>query len=253
MRPILSYIIWFSQRTGSTLLCQALASTGIAGKPQEWLHNPDTFDLCRMYKVDTPAAVQKTLWELGTTSNGVFGLKLSMSEPHHTRMLDQFRQFPGCPPHPQCRAEVWESAFPHCQHLFMTRRNKVRLAVSWWRAITSGEWHRKAGEPVWAAAVQDAYRFEAIAQRVLEASLREAAIQEFLTEGGIVPLTIVYEDFIADYAGTVQRVLDFLGVCPPKPFKIAPPGYEKLADEVSETWVQRFRHECQQGWKNIVW
>ena len=55
------------------------------------------------------------------------------------------------------------------------------------------------------------------------------------------------------YAGTVQRVLDFLGVCPPKPFKIAPPGYEKLADEVSETWVQRFRHECQQGWKNIVW
>ena len=74
-----------------------------------------------------------------------------------------------------------------------------------------------------------------------------------MTEGGIVPLTIVYEDFIADYAGTVQRVLDFLGVSPPEPFKIAPPLYDKLADEVSETWVQRFRRECQQGWKNIVW
>ena len=156
MRPILSYIIWFSQRTGSTLLCQALASTGIAGKPQEWLHDPETFDLCRRYKVGTPEALQKTLWELGTTPNGVFGLKLSMSEPHHTRMLDQFRQFPGCPPHPQCRAEVWESAFPHCQHIFMTRRNKVRLAVSWWKAITSAEWHRKTGEPSRSADMQDA-------------------------------------------------------------------------------------------------
>ena len=62
--------------------------------------------------------------------------------------------------------------------------------------------------------MQDAYRFDAIAHLLLEACLREAAIQEFFTEGGIVPLTIVYEDFIADYAGTVQRVLDFLGVFP---------------------------------------
>jgi LPS sulfotransferase NodH len=88
---------------------------------------------------------------------------------------------------------------------------------------------------------------------VLETSLREAAIQEFFTEGGIVPLTIVYEDFIADYAGTVQRVLDFLAIHSPERVKIAPPRYEKLADEVSEAWVQRFRRECQQGWKNIGW
>ncbi len=28
--PILSYTIWFSQRAGSTLLCDALESTGLA-------------------------------------------------------------------------------------------------------------------------------------------------------------------------------------------------------------------------------
>ena len=39
MKPNLSYIIWFSQSTGSTLLCQALASTGIAGRPAELLHH----------------------------------------------------------------------------------------------------------------------------------------------------------------------------------------------------------------------
>ncbi|WP_342799609.1 Stf0 family sulfotransferase [Hyella patelloides] len=35
--PKLSYTIWFSQRTGSTLLCRALESTGIAGNPSEWV------------------------------------------------------------------------------------------------------------------------------------------------------------------------------------------------------------------------
>jgi trehalose 2-sulfotransferase len=88
MRPIISYITWFSQRSGSTLLCKALESTGIAGRPNEWLHDPETFDLFRTYKVNTPEALQKKLWEIGTMPNGVFGLKLSMYDPHHTRMLD---------------------------------------------------------------------------------------------------------------------------------------------------------------------
>ena len=37
-QPQLSYTIWFSQRTGSTLLCKGLKSTGIAGNPSEWLY-----------------------------------------------------------------------------------------------------------------------------------------------------------------------------------------------------------------------
>ena len=41
MKPRLSYTIWFSQRTGSTVLCKALESTGIAGKPNEWLYTGD--------------------------------------------------------------------------------------------------------------------------------------------------------------------------------------------------------------------
>ena len=37
MRPKKSYRIWMTQRTGSTLLCKGLESTGIAGKPEEFL------------------------------------------------------------------------------------------------------------------------------------------------------------------------------------------------------------------------
>jgi len=245
MRPTTSYIVWTSQRTGSTLLCKTLELTGIAGKPNELLNVGEPFDLFKMYEVDTPEALQRKLWELGTTPNGVFGLKLGVHEPHHTRMLDHFRPLPECPPDPRSRAAIWECAFPNLKHISLLRRNKVRLAVSWWKAIKSEEWHRKTGEPPQPGDMRDAYHFPALHNLFLQASFREAAVQEFFTEGGIVPLTIVHEDFIADYYGTVKRVIDFLGISSAEPWQIAPPFYEKLADEVSEEWVQRFSDECQ--------
>jgi trehalose 2-sulfotransferase len=130
----------------------------------------------------------------------------------------------------------------------MTRRNKVRLAVSWWKAIQSEEWHRKTGASPSSRDVRNAYHFEAIDHLLVESCMREAAIQGFFTEGGIVPLTIVYEDFIADYRGTVERVLAFLNLGLSDSMEIAPPFYARLADEHSEQWVQRFRRERQAGW-----
>lgn len=84
-----------------------------------------------------------------------------------------------------------------------------------------------------------------------EASMREAGIQEFFSEGGIVPLTVVYEDFILDYAGTIRRVLEFLGLDSGAP--VAPPQFERLADQVSDEWAERFRRERQAGWDNRGW
>jgi LPS sulfotransferase NodH len=82
--------------------------------------------------------------------------------------------------------------------------------------------------------------------------MREAGIQEFFSEGGVVPLTVVYEDFIQEHEETVRRVLEYLGL-EATTVKIARPYYEKLADEVSGVWVERFREERQQGWQNRGW
>jgi trehalose 2-sulfotransferase len=47
MIPTQSYTIWFSQRTGSTLLNRALSSTGVAGDPGEWLTFQDPAAMTR--------------------------------------------------------------------------------------------------------------------------------------------------------------------------------------------------------------
>ena len=79
--------------------------------------------------------------------------------------------------------------------------------------------------------------------------MREVGIQEFFAEGNIVPLTMVYEDFIQEYEKTLRKVLKFLELDTIN-VKIPSPLLAKTADMVSEEWVQRFRKECQEGWEN---
>jgi LPS sulfotransferase NodH len=251
--PSKSYIIWFSQRTGSTLLCKALEATNVAGKPGEWLLAADMPDLLEGHQVDTSEALRQKLWSLASTPNGVCGLKFSPYEPYHTQLLDLFRQLPDASGAGTNRADVWSNVMPNCRHIFLTRRNKVRLAVSWWKAICSQEWHREVDGPALDQGDHSAYNYEAIDHLLCEATLREAAIQELFSEGDIVPHTIVYEDFIADFEGTIRDTLDFLEVTLPERITIEPPFFTKLADDVSEAWVQRFRRERQQGWTNIAW
>ncbi|HEX2998289.1 MAG TPA: Stf0 family sulfotransferase [Anaerolineales bacterium] len=245
MKPKLSYTIWFTQRTGSQLLCKALEGTGIAGKPNEWLLN--LFE-----RPPSDVGIQEQLWEMGNTANGVFGLKYGFNEPHFSRLIEVFRGFPVCPPGEQNRVRVWEYTFPNHHHIFMTRRNKVRLAVSWWKAAQTQEWHRRAGTVPRPTDLAHAYSFDAIESLFCQCVMREAGIQEFFSEGNIVPLTIVYEDFIQEYEKTVRTVLEFLeldtiGV------EIPPPYFAQTADSVSEEWVQRFRQEHQKSWVYRGW
>ncbi|GAB1155123.1 Stf0 family sulphotransferase [Paenibacillus illinoisensis] len=241
-KPSQSYTIWFSQRTGSTLLSEALGSTGVAGKPGEWLHfqhkSPETLKHADLEQI----------WEMGTTPNGVFGIKINFEQ----RWIDAIRKLYQLPSETP-RAEVWSTGFPNCtKHIYMTRRNKVRLAVSWWRAIVSGEWHRQHGAQAEEKDIADQYHFDAIKHLLVESSMCEAAIEDFLSESGIVPLTIVYEDFVQYYEGTVRKVLEYLDLSSAN-VTVAPPAFDPIADDISEQWVQRFREDCQKGWENTRW
>jgi LPS sulfotransferase NodH len=148
--------------------------------------------------------------------------------------------------------KIWEHALPNHKHIFMTRRNKVRLAVSWWKAIKTQEWHRLSGEHPKSVDLTDAYSFDAIHHLFRECAMREAGIQEFFSEGNIAPLTLVYEDFIAGYEKTVKKVLEFLELETAN-LQIASPSLARTADAVSEEWVGRFREELQTGWQNRGW
>lgn len=252
--PIRSYRIWFTQRSGSTLLSKALEQTAIAGKPGELLvpmGNEKT--LQDKYQVDNYEALQTKVWELGTSANGIFGVK----DPLHGERYQQkfaevcrLRDFMPTEDH----ESVWSDLFPNCQHIYLTRRNKIRQSVSWWKAIQDNVWHLEGGAKHRneEAFYEEKYNVAALTHLFKESVLMECATQQYFDQHEIVPHTVVYEDLIADYESTIRGVLDYLKL-DHKGINIQAPYYHKTADEFSERWVDRFRQDFQAGFEEKVY
>lgn len=256
MWPARSYIIWFSQRVGSTMVSQALEDLGVAGRPREWLNASSAGDLLAKHGAANAHELRDVLWREATTSNGIMGTKYGPTEAWHRDLTSLLAGLVPETHDPDGRG-AWAALYPSCRHVFMTRRNKVRLAVSWWRAIKSGEWHRRgrlastafdppsgrAQRPAPPAGLADLYDYNAIAHLFAEASLREAAIQDVFDRWRVVPYTLVYEDVIADYERSMRGLLEFLEIQGRHAIEIPAPAFEPLADDISEAWVRRFRSE----------
>lgn len=255
MEPKLCYTIWFSQRNGSSLLCEGLKSTGLAGRPEEYFNFQDQGKLLAHYEVEKHADLRRALWARGTTPNGVFGIKVNAPRKENDPLMEVLRKVPGLPdPAKANHFQVWENLFPNSKHIYMTRRNKIRQAVSWWKAIVSETWHRPQGvpRPYNPEDIRDRYDFAAIQHLLFETSLREARIQDILGQAGAMPFTVVYEDFVQSYEQTVRSIVRYLGV-ETRDFTVASPYYQKLADELSDEWTERFRKELQKDWKIMIW
>ncbi len=254
MKPEKSYRIWFSNRNGSTLLCQGLEQTGIAGKPGEYFNLMESTSLCEKYGVQTYEDLKYKLWELGTSANGVFGIKHTNPSGHRA-IFDEIRRLRGISEGANITTEeLLADLFPNCKHIYLTRRNKVRQAVSWWKAIQDNVWHLEAGQEHRndETFYEQNYNFAALSHLFTEATLRECDIQEHFSTYKIQPLTLVYEDFVVDFGGTLRQIVDYLEIEYDK-LSATDMFYVRTANAHSEKWVQRFRAELQQGWDNKIW
>ena len=145
---ISSYIIAATPRSGSTLLCDLLSGTGIAGQPHSYYRREDILDYARTWGVSSPdvigdEAFERTYLEAvrraGAAQTGIFGLRLMwssvaelsarLSAIHPDRLDDSVR---------------FELAFGKPLYIHLSRRDKVAQAVSLLKAKQSGLWHRAA-------------------------------------------------------------------------------------------------------------
>jgi trehalose 2-sulfotransferase len=247
--PRQSYLIWFSQRVGSSMLTQALEDTGVAGRPREWFEDPAGHGLLAKYGIADAVGLRDFLWREAATPNGVMASKVSAGG--HRELTALFAQtIPGVVDPDGSKA--WEAVFPACRHVFMTRRNKLRLVVSWLRAIRSQEWHRPnradtvfgdAPPRTSAADVIDHYDYDGLEYLLSGINQQEADMQDQFDRWGVVPYTVVYEDLVADYDAAVRQLLDFLEIPGHADIDIPRPAFDRIADEASEAWYQRFRRE----------
>lgn len=234
MTPKIAYFVCCTARTGSNLLCELLENTGVAGRPQE-----------HFYASDTHAYAQ---WETGygsfmrqviratTTPNGVFSTKLMGSSlPFVRAQLQNDAEFQG-----MALSEILAALFPNLQHIWLTRRDKLKQAISFWRAIQTREFVAvDAG--VQMAESEPVYNFDAINRAIQIISLEESRWQEYFNAMRIVPLTLVYEDFVQDMRATVANVLNHLGIN--DKYSFAKPTLRKQSDDLSQAWLERYHED----------
>jgi LPS sulfotransferase NodH len=242
LTPRLTYLICATPRTGSSMLCEALHNTGLVGDPDEYFSVEMEKSLYKELGVSTFAEFFQRILAERTSANGVFGAKVMMPEfyPYFLKHLratrpDRARDLTDA----QLLAEV----FPNLRYIWVTRRDKVRQAVSLTKAIQTDVWerriHAKGRQPV----AQAEYRYEGLnllTQRIL---IYEAMWQDYFARNGIKVRTVVYEDFVETYEETTLELLRYIGVDVPAGHTFRRRAMVRQADEQSETFVRRFMSE----------
>ncbi len=265
-----SYLVCATPRSGSTLLCELLKDTGVAGRPEEYFEarsdtgvppHPGDYldDLPRTgagIRDDTtpPRAPEHSSllglesyrdhldrsFELGTTPNGVFGAKLMW------RNLTDLQQLAGkLPEYANFDLfELLERLFRNPRYVWVTRTDKVRQAVSLWRALQTRTWREHAGEGVQPAELH--YRFEGIDHLVRMLQADDDGWQGFFSQHRIAALRVTYEEQLEpDPEGAVRAVLDYIGVQPPAGRRPRA-KLKRQADALSDEWVAAYHRDAAQ-------
>ena len=138
--PVATYIICTNPRSGSWLLSEGLASTGLAGNPREWFNLGEEQQHRARWRMDHStdlfAAYFGQARAESTTSNGVSGIKVHYYQlAELTKKMAAIEGFRGL-----TDAQLMSKAFPNAKYLWLTRRDKARQAISLRLASSTSEW-----------------------------------------------------------------------------------------------------------------
>jgi LPS sulfotransferase NodH len=254
-----SYLVCATPRSGSTLLCETLRETGIAGNPLEFFEAvPETgvprrpLDyLAGLYDAEALALVAgapphdapwysdlralasydehlENVRRSGTTANGVFGAKIMWAH------LEDLGRRLGAPD----LGTLVDTLFDRPRFVWVRRRDSVRQAVSLWRAMQTQSW-RAENEP---GGGEPQYSFAALRHLVELLDAHDAAWERFLAERDGV-LTLTYEDIAADLAAALRATLEHIGVPAPEGAFEALPTMRRQADERSDAWAAAYARD----------
>lgn len=236
------YVICATPRSGSTLFCQYLASTGVAGVPasyfrkeglheyaEHWqiLHPDGTYDLA-----DYLTAARKA----GSTDNGVLALRIMWSTMGEvTAYLS--RLYPDSSGN---ELTLLEKAFGRLKFVYLRRDDVTAQAISLYRAQQTGYWHIEGQAPE----QPPAFDFDAISSFVAELRRDNSDWQSWFQKVGVEPMRVVYEDFAADPETTISKVLRFLEIELPADAKLSASN-QRLADGLTTLWLRRYGEELE--------
>jgi LPS sulfotransferase NodH len=239
-----TYLICTNPRSGSWLLSEGLAATSLAGNPREWFNILEEQQHRARWRMDSPTDLPYPTYlrmarKQSTSSNGVSGIKLHYYQfAELPRRMDAIGGLSGL-----TADALMRRLFPRARYIWLTRRDKVRQAISFLLAASTDEWwaiEGAAAGPRAEGAAEPEFDPKAIARLERTFTSRDSDWQAFFARIGVTPYVLVYEDLARDYRGTIARVLDWLAVPGAADVNIPPPRLKRQSDGRNEDWLARY-------------
>jgi len=239
--PRRCYVVCAVPRSGSNLLTDGLHATRRAGRPKQFFMRKSESYFMAAHNLDPGgdfASYVRDIAAATVTSNEIFGFKLmSWYLDDFLARLRETRAFGDAG---TADLEVLRNAFPRLQFVHISRRHKLRQALSKARAVQTDLWKVQEGKT--------ALREPEFDAELIEQCLEDGAQQEKVWEGffqriGIDPFRVEYEKLCQDYEATIRAVFDFLQISLPRRAPVGTPVTIRQADAISRAWEERFLAE----------
>ncbi|GAA5034183.1 Stf0 family sulphotransferase [Actinopolymorpha pittospori] len=238
--PTDSYLICATPRTGSSLLCGLLASTGVGGRPEAYFRQPNEQSWAERWRIvdrsghfDYADYVRAAI-TAGSTDNRVFGAKVMWGT------LDEVVAKLATV-HPKLAGadlELLNQAFGRTRFVFVRRADVVAQAVSWLRAEQTNLWY--VGDSG-VSGREPEYDLDGIRGFVRMIEEHNAAWRTWFSSFDVQPHEVVYEELIADMSAVTLGILDHLGL--PTTGSVTP-RHQRQADDINAEWMARYRAEA---------
>jgi len=182
----------------------------------------------------------------GTTDNGVFGAKVMWGYlgdfTSLLRNVPAYRELP--------LAELLPAVFPDLQFVRVVRANKVRQAVSLWKAVQTATWSEsqketaKDASPPYKSFLKEhrpglRFHYRAIEHLLQQILIQEAYWDSFFEHTRIKPILVLYENFASNYTTSTAHLLERLGLQIPDQTPLEPP-LKRQSDAINDDWVRRY-------------
>lgn len=223
------YVICTTPRSGSNLLCDLLWSSGVMGKPQEYL-NPDACLLpfaqqYNLFEEESRLCFEtylKCVIENFSSENNVFGMKF---------LFDQFE--------PMMELEALQQLMPHCQFIWLVRRDTIAQAVSMYIAKCTNDWNSHQEDKTKRSCIE--YNEEAIRFFVEYLLTLNLKWLEFFSINKLEYLTLYYEDILVKTDPFCHQICQYCQIDYPGNFSLQKATLKKQGDLLNEQFVEKFR------------
>lgn len=239
-------------RSGSTLLSQALWSSGVGGFPAEYFQTHRIHRFNRRWGIPKPDArsrlgdMRRVVADRGAVRE-YYGLQPGSVAPFLDRLVEQRTSDNGV----FAVKTLWfdyqrvviQNGLDHryfpadtgdVKVIRLRRRDTVAQAISGAKARSTGRWH--SSDRI--AERAPTYSRGEIEERIVAIARSRDGWRDYFEHHKTEPLDLWYEDLVDDYDNVLREVFKHAGIDIPGPLPVA--QLSRTADSVNEEWRERY-------------